>query len=90
MAKGALRVLAAGYKVINHPLSNQDMDELESGLIFVGMVGMIDPPRDEAKVAVQKCIEAGIKTVPTTENCGGHSVRGCVCSASTWHIGSRQ
>ena len=66
MARNALRVLAAGYKIINHPLSNQDMDELESGLIFVGMVGMIDPPRDEAKVAVQKCIEAGIKTVMIT------------------------
>ncbi len=66
MAKNALRVLAAGYKEFSHPLSTEDMQKLETGLTFIGMVGMIDPPREEAKAAVQKCIEAGIKTVMIT------------------------
>ncbi len=71
MAKNALRVLAAGYKVFTHPISNEDMKKLETGLTFVGMVGMIDPPREEAKEAVKKCISAGIKTVMIT---GDHKI----------------
>ncbi len=71
MAKNALRVLAVGYKVINHTLTDEDIKKLESGLTFVGMVGMIDPPREEAKVAVEKCISAGIKTVMIT---GDHKI----------------
>jgi len=49
MAEGALRVLASGYKIINHTLSDEDIKKLETGLTFIGMVGMIDPPREEAK-----------------------------------------
>lgn len=71
MAENALRVLAAAYKVINHPISDEDMKKLETGLTFVGMVGMIDPPREEAKEAVKKCISAGIKTVMIT---GDHKI----------------
>lgn len=71
MAEGALRVLAAAYKIVNHPLSDEDMKKLETGLTFIGMVGMIDPPREEAKEAVKKCISAGIKTVMIT---GDHKI----------------
>ncbi len=71
MAEGALRVLAAGYKVIDHTLSEGDIKNLEKGLTFVGMVGMIDPPREEAKEAVKKCNEAGIKVVMIT---GDHKI----------------
>ncbi len=71
MATNALRVLAAGYKIIDHPLSEDDMKKLESGLTFIGMVGMIDPPREEAKKAVEKCKTAGIKTVMIT---GDHKI----------------
>lgn len=71
MAKNALRVLSAAYKVFNHPISDKDMQELESKLTFVGMVGMIDPPREEAKNAVKKCVEAGIKVVMIT---GDHKI----------------
>ena len=71
MAQNALRVLAAGYKIVNHPLSNEDMEHLETSLTFIGMVGMIDPPREEAKEAVKKCISAGIKTVMIT---GDHKI----------------
>ena len=71
MAEGALRVLSAGYKIVNHPLSDEDIKKLETGLTFIGMVGMIDPPREEAKEAVKKCISAGIKTVMIT---GDHKI----------------
>ena len=68
MAKDALRVLAFGYKELDHKPSK---DELENNLTYVGMYGMIDPPREEAKVAVEKCKTAGIKTVMIT---GDHKI----------------
>ena len=71
MAENALRVLAMGYKEFNHPLKEEDMKNLEKDLIYVGMVGMIDPPRIEVKDAVSKCKRAGIKTVMIT---GDHKV----------------
>ena len=66
MANDALRVLAFAYKEIDHIPSKEEMKNLESGLTFIGMVGMIDPPREEAKRAVEKCKHAGIKTVMIT------------------------
>lgn len=71
MAKDALRVLAFAYKEIDHMPSKEEMKTIESDLIFVGMVGMIDPPREEAKKAVEKCKHAGIKTVMIT---GDHKI----------------
>ena len=71
MAKEALRVLAGAYKEIDHEPSKEEIENLEKDLIFVGMVGMIDPPREEAKKAVEKCKTAGIKTVMIT---GDHKV----------------
>ena len=71
MAKEALRVLACAYKEMDHAPSKEEMKEIESNLIFIGMVGMIDPPREEAKKAVEKCKTAGIKTVMIT---GDHKV----------------
>ena len=66
MAKDALRVLAMGYKEIDHEPTDEEMKTIESDLIYVGMVGMIDPPREEVKDAVAKCKRAGIKTVMIT------------------------
>ncbi|MBP3255161.1 MAG: cation-translocating P-type ATPase [Clostridia bacterium] len=71
MAKEALRVLAMAYKEIDHMPSEEEMKNIEQDLIFVGMVGMIDPPREEAKLAVEKCKSAGIKTVMIT---GDHKI----------------
>ncbi len=71
MAKEALRVLGCAYKELDHEPSKEQMADMENGLIFIGMVGMIDPPREEAKVAVQKCKTAGIKTVMIT---GDHKI----------------
>ena len=68
MAQDALRVLAMAYKVVEFIPS---AEELEKDLTFVGMVGMIDPPREEARVAVQKCKTAGIKPVMIT---GDHKI----------------
>jgi Ca2+-transporting ATPase len=68
MAKDALRVLGFAYKELDHKPSIED---LEKDLIFVGMYGMIDPPREEAKLAVEKCKSAGIKTVMIT---GDHKI----------------
>ncbi len=71
MAKEALRVLACAYKELDHAPSKEEVASLESGLVFIGLVGMIDPPREEAKLAVEKCKTAGIKTVMIT---GDHKI----------------
>ena len=71
MAKDALRILAFAYKEIDHIPSKEEMETIESNLTFIGMVGMIDPPREEAKKAVEKCKTAGIKTVMIT---GDHKI----------------
>ena len=71
MAKNALRVLGCAYKEIDHIPTKEEMKTIENDLIFIGMVGMIDPPREEAKLAVEKCKTAGIKTVMIT---GDHKI----------------
>ncbi|MBR0350682.1 MAG: cation-translocating P-type ATPase [Clostridia bacterium] len=71
MAKDALRVLGCAFKEIDHIPSKSEIENLEKDLTFIGMVGMIDPPRDEAKKAVEKCKTAGIKTVMIT---GDHKI----------------
>ena len=71
MASSALRVLAMAYKELDHKPTNEEMNSMESDLIYIGMVGMIDPPRLEVKDAVAKCKKAGIKTVMIT---GDHKV----------------
>ena len=71
MSKDALRVLAIAYKFIDNVPEVPTSEELENGLTFMGLVGMIDPPRPEAKVAVATCRRAGIKPVMIT---GDHVV----------------
>ena len=71
MSEKALRVLAVGYKEIDEIPENLTSEELENGLTFMGLVGMIDPPRPEAKRAVETCRKAGIKPVMIT---GDHVV----------------
>lgn len=69
LASEALRVLGFAYK--NIPAGRYNRDELEEELIFVGLAGMIDPPRPEAREAVRKCRQAGIKPVMIT---GDHKI----------------
>ncbi|MBR2884561.1 MAG: cation-translocating P-type ATPase [Clostridia bacterium] len=71
MSENALRVLAVAYKEIDDVPENPTSEELENGLTFMGLVGMIDPPRPEAKEAVAVCRKAGIKPVMIT---GDHVV----------------
>ncbi len=67
MASDALRVLGVAYKKLSDSIpANIDEDVVENGLVFVGLIGMIDPPREEAKEANQTCQQAGIKTVMIT------------------------
>ncbi len=65
MAKEALRVIAVAYLDIENLPSKID-SKLENNLIFVGLIGMYDPPREGVKEAVHKCEQAGIKTVMIT------------------------
>ncbi len=66
MSSSALRVLAVGYKIIDKIPDNLTSADLENGLTFMGLVGMIDPPRPEVKKAVEVCREAGIKPIMIT------------------------
>lgn len=66
MAQKALRVIAVAYKDIDSLPSKIDSANLENNLTFVGLIGMIDPPREGVKEAVKTCQNAGIKTVMIT------------------------
>ena len=65
-SKDALRVLAFAYREYDSLPSNISPDNNEREMIFVGLTGMIDPPRVEAKEAIKLCKQAGIKTVMIT------------------------
>ena len=64
MASRALRVLALADR--QHPDSGHEATRREEDLVFVGLVGMIDPPREEVRVAVHTCQEAGIRPIMIT------------------------
>jgi Ca2+-transporting ATPase len=66
MAREALRVLGIAFRRLDRVPSATSPDTLEADLTFLGLVGMIDPPRDEARQAILACREAGIRTVMIT------------------------
>jgi P-type Ca2+ transporter type 2C len=67
MTRDALRVLGVAYRIERDvPDENVKVEELEHDLVFVGLVGMIDPPREEVKSAMEKAGHAGIRTVMIT------------------------
>ncbi len=66
MSADALRVLAIGYKEIDTIPAELTSEEIENGLTLAGLVGMIDPPRPEARDAVAVCRQAGIRPVMIT------------------------
>ncbi|HZX20780.1 MAG TPA: HAD-IC family P-type ATPase, partial [Clostridia bacterium] len=65
-AKNALRVLAFAYKKYEELPNDISPNSIETNMIFVGLVGMIDPPRPEVKEAIELCKQAGINTVMIT------------------------
>lgn len=70
MAKDALRVLGLAYKVVPADKKTIEPEDLQD-LVFAGLQGMIDPPREEAKEAIAKCRSAGIRVVMIT---GDHAI----------------
>jgi len=68
MSDQALRTLAVAYKPIDEIIEEEEM---EKDLILLGVVGMIDPPREEAKYSIDRARQAGIKTVMIT---GDHKI----------------
>lgn len=71
MAKDSLRVLGLAFRELKGHEGCESDGQAENGLIFVGLAGMMDPPRKEVKDAISKCRQAGIKTVMIT---GDHGV----------------
>ncbi|ORX23453.1 ATPase [Thermoanaerobacterium sp. PSU-2] len=71
MGKDALRVLAISFKDIDNIPERLESQDVERDLVFVGLLGMIDPPRDEVRDSVRICKNAGIKPVMIT---GDHKI----------------
>ncbi|NLO84991.1 MAG: calcium-translocating P-type ATPase, PMCA-type [Clostridiales bacterium] len=71
MASSALRVLSFAMGTVDKLAPSGERSSYESDLIFIGMVGMIDPPRPTARTAVEQCKRAGIKPVMIT---GDHKI----------------
>jgi len=70
MAKQGLRVLAMAYRALPDDLKKYTSDSVEVDLIFLGLVGMMDPPRPEVVAAVQKARDAGVKIIMVTGDYG--------------------
>jgi P-type Ca2+ transporter type 2C len=66
MAKEALRVIALAYKELPPETGKLNENTVREGLVFAGLAGMEDPPRDEARDAIKQCRQAGIKVVMIT------------------------
>ncbi|MEI7890977.1 MAG: cation-transporting P-type ATPase [bacterium] len=66
MSKKALRVLAFAQKDLSHVEQSSVLEEAENNLIWVGMMGMIDPPRTDVHMAIDECIKSGIKVIMIT------------------------
>ncbi|MFV0274623.1 MAG: cation-translocating P-type ATPase [Bacilli bacterium] len=71
LANEALRVLGCAYKILDKIPDDNEMKSLENNLIYVGMVGMIDPPRECVKTSILNCKNAGITPIMIT---GDHKI----------------
>ena len=66
LAANGIRVLAYGYRVLEKIPTPFSYPEIEKDLVFAGLAGMIDPPREEVKIAIKECKTAGIQAVMIT------------------------
>lgn len=66
LAEQGLRLLGVGYRTLSVVPESSQVEQLEHDLTFIGLIGMIDPPRPEVKVAVDTCRQAGIRPVMIT------------------------
>lgn len=66
LAQDGQRILGIAFRPLPALPSDDEMEQVEEDVIFVGLVGMIDPPRDEVKAAVARCRTAGIRPVMIT------------------------
>jgi len=54
------RIMGAAYKIVDQSVKRIDHSDIQSGIVFLGLAGIIDPPRDEAILSIKRCQEAGI------------------------------
>lgn len=66
LANQAMRVLAVAYRNLESNYDKYEAESIECNLTFSGLIAMIDPPREEVKLAIQECKSSGIKTVMIT------------------------
>ncbi len=78
LARQALRVIALAYKKIHRLPDEQHLEEVEQDMTLMGLVGLIDPPRPEAKTAIGKAKKAGIRTIMIT---GDHAATASAIAA---------
>ncbi|OAK72605.1 cation-translocating P-type ATPase [Lederbergia galactosidilytica] len=84
LAGQALRTIAIAFKPFQGDIYPQNEKEIEKELTFIGLQGMIDPPRPEVKAAVAECKQAGIKTVMIT---GDHQATACAIAEQLGILG---
>lgn len=66
MAQEALRVLAVAYRKLDMKMEKFEQEKTEKNLVFIGLIGMIDPPRKEVRDSIELCRRAGVKAVMIT------------------------
>ena len=85
-AENGIRVLAFGYKIIDSLPTEINVNNIEKDLLFAGLAGMIDPPREEAKLAIGECKTAGIQTVMITGDHPATAVSHCQANWNSYRI----
>src|SRR5690606_20493920 len=85
LAGDALRTLGVAYRPLETTTPPEPTEELETDLVFAGVVGIMDPPREEARVAVDEAHAAGIRVVMIT---GDHPVTAAKVAAALDIVGS--